>query len=246
MPFTWQSALTYPVLPPSAVIGMLANAFQRYKNAQHPIEYLKEIENKIFWAGSRLLTPCVVKSYITSAITKWGDTIGTGKFTNALSRQFAYTRNLQVSAIFNNDEIVSAISDAIVSSPLFCGDSESPISLDDKVMIKNVMDSSSGKTIYTEYPVPFTPDTKIEEGNGIVYLMHERCLVKRDSFPLQGYIVPIREEEKLLKPSYLRVKITNEKVFQIENIGYIIVSDAGERLQKEATKQTKKRGLFPK
>ncbi|MGQ9510246.1 MAG: CRISPR-associated protein Cas5, partial [Thermodesulfobacteriota bacterium] len=36
IPFTWQSALTYPVLPPSAVIGMLANALQRYKNDKHP------------------------------------------------------------------------------------------------------------------------------------------------------------------------------------------------------------------
>ena len=32
IPFTWQSALTYPLLPPSAIIGLIANALQRYKN----------------------------------------------------------------------------------------------------------------------------------------------------------------------------------------------------------------------
>ncbi|MFN3740593.1 MAG: CRISPR-associated protein Cas5, partial [Thermodesulfovibrionales bacterium] len=99
IPFTWQSALTYPVLPPSAVIGMLANALQRYKNDKHPLEYLDMIENEILWAGSRLFTPCVIKSYTTSAIVKWEDTLG-GKFTNAMGRQYAYSKNLQIAAIF--------------------------------------------------------------------------------------------------------------------------------------------------
>jgi len=102
IPFTWQSALTYPVLPPSAVIGMLANALQRQKNNKHPLEYLDLIENDLLWAGSRLLTPCVIKSYITSAIVKWEDTLG-GKFTNALGRQYAYSKKLQIAAIFKNE-----------------------------------------------------------------------------------------------------------------------------------------------
>ena len=93
VPFTWQSALTYPILPPSSVIGMLANALQRCRNDKHPLEYLDFIENEVLWAGSRLLTPCIIKSYITSAIVKWEDNLG-GKFTNALGRQFAYSKKL--------------------------------------------------------------------------------------------------------------------------------------------------------
>lgn len=221
IPFTWQSALTYPVLPPSAIIGMLANALQRYKNNKHPLEYLNLIENDLFWAGSRLLTPCVIKSYTTSAIVKWEDTLG-GKFTNALGRQFAYSKKLQIAAIFKNDSLLSDIDKALKTSPLTCGDSESPISLDSEVMIKDVSDDIKDETIQTEYPVPFTKETKIEEGNGQVYLMHERCRKSENKFPLVSYMVPIREEQKILQPSFLKIRITSEKMYRIQGLGDVL------------------------
>lgn len=49
--------------------------------------------------------PGVIKSYTTSAIVKWQDTIP-GKFTNALGRQFAYARKLQILAIFKDQNSV--------------------------------------------------------------------------------------------------------------------------------------------
>lgn len=220
IPYTWQSALIYPVLPPSAVIGMLANALQRYRNNRHPLEYLDQIENDLEWAGSRLLTPCVIKSYTTSAIVKWEDTIG-GKFTNALGRQYGYFKKIQIAAIFKGDTLISDIIMALKTSPLTCGDSESPISLDSEVMIKDVADIKD-ETIQTEYLVPFTKDTKIEEGNGIVYLMHERCKKSGSDFPLISYMVPIKEEQGILSPSFLIVKASTEKIFKIDGIGYVL------------------------
>lgn len=221
IPFTWQSALTYPVLPPSAVIGMLANALQRHKNNKHPLEYLDLIENDLLWAGSRLITPCVIKSYTTSAIVKWEDTLG-GKFTNALGRQYAYSKKIQIAAIFKSDTLTSNIAEALKTSPLTCGDSESPISLDSEVMIKDVAKDIKDETIQTGYPVPFTKDTKIEDGNGQVYLMHERCKKSGNNFPLVSYMVPVREEQKILHPSFLTVRITNERIFGIEGIGNVL------------------------
>jgi len=239
VPFTWQSALTYPVLPPSAVIGMLANALQRYKNNKHPLEYLALIENEILWAGSRLLTSCVIKSYTTSAIVKWEDTFP-WKFTNALGRQYAYSKKLQAAAIFKSDTLTSNIANALKTSPLTCGDSESPISLDGEVMIKGVADDIKDETIQTEYPVPFTKDTKIEDGNGQVYLMHERCMKKNKDFPLISYLVPLREERKILSPSYLKVKISDEKTFKIDGIGYILTRPSEvERKGKTTGKKSK-------
>ena len=44
IPYTWQSALVYPLPPPSAIIGMLANALQRYRNDQSPLYYLDKTE----------------------------------------------------------------------------------------------------------------------------------------------------------------------------------------------------------
>ncbi len=221
IPFTWQSALTYPVLPPSAVIGMLANALQRYKNDKHPLGYLDLIENNLLWAGSRLLSPCVIKSYTTSAIVKWEDTLG-GKFTNALGRQFAYSKKLQISAIFKDERDISDIAQALKASPLTCGDSESPISLDGEVLIKDVSIVQE-ETVQTEYPVPFTKDTDIKEGNGQVYLMHERCKKGSNNFPLVSYIVPITwEKQGILLPSWLKIKVTNERVFMIQGVGYVL------------------------
>ncbi len=220
IPFTWQSALTYPVLPPSAVIGMLANALQRHKNDKHPLKYLDLIENELLWAGSRLLTPCIIKSYTTSAIVKWEDILG-GKFTNALGRQYAYSKKLQIAAIFKSDTLINNVAEALKTSPLTCGDSESPISLDDEVMIKNVVDIKD-ESIQTEYPIPFTKDTKFEDGNGQVYLMHERCKKSGNSFPLVSYMVPVREEQKILTPSALTVRVSNERVLEIKGIGNIL------------------------
>jgi len=221
IPFTWQSALTYPVLPPSAVIGMLANALQRQKNNKHPLEYLDLIENDLLWAGSRLLTPCVIKSYITSAIVKWEDTLG-GKFTNALGRQYAYSKKLQIAAIFKNDMLLNDIAEGLKTSPLTCGDSESPVSLDSEVMIRDVTEDIKEETVQTEFPVPFTKETNIVDGNGVVYLMHERCKKSSNNFPLVSYMVPVREEQRISRPSVLTIRVSKEKVFEIKGISNIL------------------------
>jgi CRISPR-associated Cas5-like protein len=229
IPFTWQSALTYPVLPPSAVIGLVANALQRYKNNKHPREYLEEIEQEVVWAGSRLLTPCVIKSYTTSAITKWEDTIG-GKFTNALGRQFAYSKNLQIVVIFkNNNSITNEIAKALMTSPLTCGDSESPATIESPVpiessVIKEVEEINSNEIIETLFPVPFVKDIEIIDGSGQVYLMHERCFKKDEKYPLRSYIVPVKKVRGILKPTTLKVKGEKLKVYKIEDISIYLIN----------------------
>jgi len=221
IPFTWQSALTYPILPPSAIIGMCANALQRYKNSAHPLVCLDLLEDEVAWAGSKCLTPCVTKSYITSAMVKWEDNLG-GKFTNALGREYAYSRSLQVVVIFNGGNIVGEVGKALKVTPLTCGDTESPISLLDDVHIKDVFRASALNRVRTEYPVPFTKDTDIVDGNGKTYLMHERCKKRDSNHPVRTYMIPLREERKILVPSFLTVHITNEKPFEVEGTGYII------------------------
>ncbi|RKZ31795.1 hypothetical protein DRQ27_03595, partial [bacterium] len=54
IPFTWQSALTYPLPPPSTIIGMVANAIQRAESAKHPMDYLSECEQNIVWSVATL------------------------------------------------------------------------------------------------------------------------------------------------------------------------------------------------
>lgn len=223
VPFTWQSALTYPVLPPSAVIGLCANALQRYKNNRPPVEYLKELEQQILWSGSRLLGPCVIKSYITSAITKWEDSLE-GKSTNALGRQFGYTRLMQCVVIFR-EEVPDELIDALMRVPLTCGDSESALSIEEMPQIKDVTKKilSSDEDVITNFPVPFRTECIIE-GTGRVYLMHKRCLKKDRTFPLASYICPVKEEEGILKPSQLKVRCPKgSTVAEIERTGEVIL-----------------------
>lgn len=238
IPFTWQSALTYPVLPPSAIIGMLANALQRYKNDRHPLQCLEKIENELIWTGSKLLSPCVIKSYVTSAIVKWED-ITPWKFTNALGRQFAYAQQIQIAAIFRDESIINEIIEAVKTSPLTCGDSESPITVEDVVFIKNVYEIDE-ETITTGYPVAFSKDTKIEDGNGQLYLMHERCKKRDNSLYLRAYLIPIVERHGIYYPSTIRVKRSHEKFFRIDEIDFVVVEDSFSESMLEKRKSGKR------
>jgi len=243
IPFTWQSALTYPVLPSSAVIGLIANALQRYKNDKHPRKYLEEVEQEIVWAGSRLLTPCVIKSYTTSAITKWEDTVG-GKFTNALGRQFAYSKNLQVAVIFKNyNSIIDEIAKALISSPLTCGDSESSVTIEPFPQSKEIDELVSYDVIETLFPVPFIKEIEITDGGGLLYLMHEKCFKKDGKFPLKSYIVPLKEEKGILQPIILKVKGEGLKVYKIKDFGTYVINyqsysqEAGQKIKKRIKKK---------
>jgi len=224
IPFTWQSALTYPVLPSSAVIGLVANALQRYKNDKHPIEYLKEVEEEIVWAGSRLLSPCVIKSYTTSAVTKWEDTIG-GKFTNALGRQYAYSKNLQIGVIFKiNASKIKEIYTALKTSPLTCGDSESSVTIESSPELREVEEIKPNDEVETHFPVPFVKEIEIICGGGQVYLMHERCFKRNDNFPLRCYVVPVREFRGILQPTTLKVKGKGVQCYKIKDLSICVVS----------------------
>jgi len=221
LPYTWQSALTYPILPPSAIIGLLANALQRYKNDQPPNRYLEEIEEQVEWVGSRLLSPCITRSYIMSAITKWKARLG-DKFTNALGRQFSYTRNIQIVSIFKN--LPDSLIDAVISVPLTAGDSESAISMEEMPVLKKVSRYKIIETqeIRTMFPLKF--ENKILSGEGKLYLMHEKCFKKEGKyFPLKTYLCPLKERKGIIYPTEITVSCNREDIiYKIEGVGFII------------------------
>jgi CRISPR-associated Cas5-like protein len=222
LPFTWQSALTYPIMPPSAVIGLLANALQRYKNDRHPLEYLSRLEDEIIWAGSRLLSPCLIKSYTMSAITKWEEALGS-KATNALGRQFGYTRLLELAAIFKNDPCLDDIVWALKTTPITCGDSESLATLEQPPRVCAVSEANGQEIVETRYPVPYSINTVVRGGDGQVFLMHSRCQKTDRNFPLESYLVPIKEQSRIIYPSVLKIGITpREGVLNIADTGSVI------------------------
>ena len=225
IPYTWQSALTYPVPPSSAIIGMLANALQRLKNNQSPLYYLDEVEDNVEWVGARLLSPAVVKSYTTSAITKWNVEVG-GKSTNALGREFAFTNTIEVAVAVKKDSFIQELVNALQNAPITCGDSESIATIEDiKPFLKtDELRFKPKAKLETQFPLPFNLE-KIEiiEGFGRLYLVHERCRKKGGKFPLVNYLFPLREEHGVLYPTELTIRIKSPvSILEIESIGIVI------------------------
>jgi len=227
IPYTWQSALTYPLPPPSTIIGMLANVLQRYRNSQSPLYYLDRVEENIVWAGARLLSPAVLKSYITSAITKWNVELG-GKSTNALGRQYVFAKNIEVVVVIKEDRFVQELADALRSAPITCGDSESVATIREiKSFLKtDELEPKSVIELKTQFPIPFDLEKmKIIEGFGRIYLIHERCKKKGKEFPLRSYLFPLREENGILYPAKFTVKIKGSaSMLKIKSVGIVIKS----------------------
>ncbi len=222
IPYTWQSALIYPVLPPSAVIGMLANALQRVENKKHPREYLKELESKIIWVGARLLSPCIVKSYTTSAIFNWKIKMG-GKATNSLGREFGFTKNVQIIAVMKNeDNLLSMLLLGLKRTSLTMGDSESALTIERIYPIYNIKEYTIEKEIETFFPFPFSfEQIEITAGTGRVYMIHEKCMKdeSKKNLPLITYIFPIKEENSILFPTTLKIKPKNKiNVLELETL----------------------------
>lgn len=223
IPYTWQSALTYPILPPSAIIGMLANALQRFKNDAPPLDYLKKVEDNVIWAGARLVSPAIVKSYTTSAITKWEVKFG-GKSTNALGRQFAFTRNVEVVTVIKNDTSAQELIDALKIVPITCGDSESIATIEKISHILRTEEQEAKEELKTKFPIIFDlQKIKVVEGVGRLYLVHERCEKKGEKFPLVNYLFPLKEEDGVLFPTEFTIRGKQPiHILEIEDIGKVV------------------------
>ena len=226
IPYTWQSALTYPIPPPSAIIGMLANALQRYQKDDSPLKYLDKMEDEIIWAGARLLSAAVIKSYTTSAITNWKIKMG-GKSTNALGRQYGFTRNIEILAVLKDDNFKDELENALLTSPITCGDSESIATVEEiktDLKCKEVVVDSE-EEIETLYPFPydFNKIKLVGNDSGLIYMIHERCRKEGKSFPLTSYLFPIKKEGRVFSPSkvYIRNRVPI-KIIEIEDKGKII------------------------
>ncbi|MCM8825191.1 MAG: CRISPR-associated protein Cas5 [Candidatus Omnitrophica bacterium] len=232
IPFTWQSALTYPFLPPSAVIGLIANALQRYKNNKPPSSCLEQVENDVLWAGSRLLRPCVIKSYNTSAIIKWEDVVG-GKFTNVLCRQFAFTIKIQIATVFKENSNISEISQALQTTPLTAGDSESCISVESEPLILDTTkrEIQANEEVETFFPLPFDTELyQIKGEGGKIFLVHPRCRKlasknksrKNKAFKLHMYLFPLKEKQGIISPCSVVLKIKKPtEVYFAQNLALI-------------------------
>ena len=233
IPFTWQSALTYPLPPPSTIIGMVANAIQRAESVKHPMDYLSECEQNIIWSAATLRgydsssVRIVLKSHIVSTIMRFDYELG-GKGTNALGRQFGFVDGfIRCALLSENSEFLIRARNALLTSPVTLGDSESTATVI-SVSGPLEMDMAGDKEFRSNYPVPLRVVDDIVEG-GTIFWVHERCIadVKKKDIPLYEHIFPIVENKGIWEHKPILGRVLDGGKIWVVGDEKIVVAERG-------------------
>ncbi len=200
VPYTWQSALSYPLPPPSTALGLLANAHQRYENLEPPAT-MDQVEKEIGGVWARPLTPIVLKSHIVSTITAFGNIDEKGKPkkpTDALPRQFGFTHQVEIACISENLNLLQKLQQALISSPVYLGDSESLALVCEKPEILEV-NPVPERQVRTSFYLPLQ-SLSSNGGKGTVFWVHQKVLEDKS---LVEYIFPLeyKPDEGVYQPT---------------------------------------------
>lgn len=115
VPYSYQCARTYPLPPPSTIKGLCANAlWMRFGG--NPVDHLTNLHQAIIGATSRSEYPIAITACTVRVVPM-----------NALIRQFAFAPAITCLVLFNdeNNALSDDVADALFSSPIYLGDSES-------------------------------------------------------------------------------------------------------------------------
>jgi CRISPR-associated Cas5-like protein len=186
LPYTHQSALTYPLPPPSTILGMLAAALQRAED-RPPLECLEEVEAGVESCAALVDedTRIVARSCVVKLITD----IKKGT-TDALPRQFAHTHEIAIVAFAQSLDLLDRIAEALQRAPVTLGGSESLAAVSDvEIGEATVEQLEPGECISTRAYIPrdlLDPDSIGEHHS--LFWVHERCLGAEE---LTAYLFPV-------------------------------------------------------
>lgn len=124
LPYTYQSALTYPVLPPSAVQGLAANALQRAEGG-YPWEVAQKVESQLVAVHATLADRAVWGTYMMRGLKVEG---AKDISQDALPRSYVHSHAMDLWYFADSgagDELLRRIAKALASAPVTLGDSES-------------------------------------------------------------------------------------------------------------------------
>ena len=193
LPYTHQSALVYPLPPPSTVLGLVANALYLHRGplpafqktlaktepysellargfAPAPLACLAEVETKARAVAAAPEGKVVVRSAMVKAVTDLAK--GT---TNALPRQFAHTRTLRLRVGSADADWLQRCAEALRQCPLTLGDSESPIHVEEaRVLPAEPVEVQPGEVVETACYLPYALLSDCR-GVGSAFFVHERC-----------------------------------------------------------------------
>jgi len=214
LPYTYQSALTYPLPPPSTIKGLLANAIQRAQN-RDPIEVLEEIEQKVAFAAAAACGPIATRSCVVSSIVNF---VGLpDKSTNALPRQFAHTRAVRIFVGTDEPAWAEAALQSLKAASVYLGDNESIAAVAELELVQVQPEEADSARITTR---AYLPQKVLAEngGAGTLFWVHERCLKPKErrrrrggsEWTLSPFIFPVRPDGSLYQPSAITGTLARE------------------------------------
>jgi len=201
-PHSFQSAIAYPLPPPSTLKGLLANAM--YQNSKKdPLKTLEEVESKILSCTALSHHPLSMSSTTVRLRVfdkgKWGK--------DALPRQFAFTPKISCAAISNDSDYVNHLSDALRSSVLYLGDSESLITVPEaKVVEVEVANMKQGSAVELNTYAPAELFDNIY-GEATIYWVFDNASEHKAQ---RQYVFPLKNRGNIFYPSIFRGQLKKE------------------------------------
>lgn len=201
-PHSFQSAIVYPLPPPSTLKGLLANAM--YQNStKDPLETLKEVESKIFLCTALSRHPLSVSSATVRLRVfdkgKWGK--------DALPRQFAFALKISCAAISEDSGYANKLSNALESSVLYLGDSESLITVSEVIVIDaETTNIQQGSEVELNTYAPAELFDNIY-GEATIYWVFENASEHKTQ---RQYVFPLKNRGNLFYPSTFRGQLKKE------------------------------------
>jgi CRISPR-associated Cas5-like protein len=227
VPFTYQSSLVYPLPPPSTLKGLLANALQRWENIG-PLAALAEVEREVRVVGAVPLGPIVVRDYIVSTVVNARG--GSGKPTDALSRQYAFTPRFGMVVVSATDPFLDRQAEALLHTALYLGDSESLV-VCESVTLQAVTarEGVPGEPFHTRTYVPL-PWLEGYPSDQDVYWVHTVCWRPQALHP---YLFPLQRDARVWRPAPITGRLAQAaEVAEIAEVGTVVLppqSPAGRR-----------------
>jgi len=199
VPYSYQSARTYPLPAPSTIKGLCANALWR-KEYENPIKLITAIQKASLGATSRAERSIVVSSNTVSVVDL---SKKEGKKTDALLRQFAFTPYIDCLIVFKDgsEGLGNRVEEALKVSPVYLGDSESLVCVKPESIstVKTAEDVTEGEMVTVNSLLKFDciKDKQINEKGVILYMQDDPCA---DDAALERYVAPLKQEGDTYRP----------------------------------------------
>ncbi len=203
-PHSFQSAIAYPLPPPSTLKGLLANAIHQNSN-QDPLKTLEKVEANISLCTALSRHPLSISSATVRLRVfdkgKWGK--------DALPRQFAFTPKISCAAMSNDIDYANYLSTALKSSVLYLGDSESLITVSDaRVVEVETLNVRQNSEIELNTYAPAELFSNIH-GEATIYWVFENVSEHKTQ---RQYIFPLKNRGNIFYPSIFRGQLKKDAI----------------------------------